>query len=170
MKYFALACGILFAIYYILDEDKFVFIDNFNLMIHEFGHMFFSVLGNTVGLWGGTIMQLLLPAILIWYFYSKQDKIGIYFSTYLLGENFLNVSRYVADAQEMALPLFSPGAIDDENVIHDWNAILSSLNLLQYDDIIAFWIAFLGWIIIIFSMVWLIFQKNPKEIENYGNS
>lgn len=99
MKYFALACGILFAIYYILDEDKFVFIDNFYLMIHEFGHMFFSVLGNTVGLWGGTIMQLLLPAIII-----------------------LNVSRYVVDAQEMALPLFSPG-VNNESVINDWNAI-----------------------------------------------
>ncbi|MCS7244379.1 MAG: hypothetical protein RMJ36_06580 [Candidatus Calescibacterium sp.] len=163
MKIFALILGILFAIYYIFDEDKFVFIDNANLAIHEFGHLFFSAFGETMGLWGGTLIQIIVPSLILWYFIRNQEIYGIYFSTYWLGQNLLNISRYIYDAQEMNLPLYSPWASDDEEIIHDWNAILSSLGLLKYDDTIGFLVSLLGWGIIVFSMIWLLLNKEDNK-------
>src|SRR5258708_15839428 len=38
-------------------------LDNIHLPIHEGGHLLFGWLGETLGLWGGTLLQVLVPAL-----------------------------------------------------------------------------------------------------------
>src|SRR5215467_3939306 len=41
-----------------------LFLDMVNLVIHEGGHNLFGWFGATLGLWGGTLLQLLVPFLL----------------------------------------------------------------------------------------------------------
>jgi hypothetical protein len=59
----------------------------------------------------------------------------------------------MADARAQALPLVTLG--DPEFVIHDWNAIFSSLGLLQHDLQIAAATRFVGWAGMLGVMIWL---------------
>ncbi|MBV9144614.1 MAG: hypothetical protein JO065_01770, partial [Acidobacteria bacterium] len=54
-------------------------LDNVHLPIHEGGHLLFSYFGQTLQLWGGTILQLLVPALLAWYFAVQAQLPGTVF-------------------------------------------------------------------------------------------
>jgi len=60
-----LALGVLtalaFWIHVLTDNDGFLLLDYINLPFHEFGHLFFGLTFETIAVWGGTIMQLLIP-------------------------------------------------------------------------------------------------------------
>jgi len=47
-----------------LNWGQLTLLDNVHLPIHEGGHLLFGWLGETLGLWGGTLLQLLVPALL----------------------------------------------------------------------------------------------------------
>ncbi len=49
----------LFLLYALADDDGFLLIDHVNLIVHEAGHLLFGWLGATLGLWGGTLLELL---------------------------------------------------------------------------------------------------------------
>ncbi len=51
--------------FYVLgtDEDQSIFLDFVNLAFHEAGHPFFGLFGDTLGLHGGTIGQLIFPVV-----------------------------------------------------------------------------------------------------------
>lgn len=144
----ALIIAVSFWIYALTDDDGFLFLDYVNLPFHEFGHILFGIFGDTLGIWGGTIMQLLIPFGILMSFCRKKETIGTAFSAFWFGENFLNISVYMADARKMELPLVGSGD-------HDWNIILSELSMLQYDATIAGFIKALGWLIMVSSLLWL---------------
>ncbi|MCE5195094.1 MAG: hypothetical protein LLF28_06535 [Nitrospiraceae bacterium] len=141
--------ALVFWIYALTDEDGFLFLDYVNLPFHEFGHVFFSFLGENISIWGGTIMQLAIPFGILAYFFFYRETAGFAFSSFWFGENFLNISVYIADARKMQLPLVGGGE-------HDWNTILTSMHMLRYDTLIAGIVKTLGWIIMISSIVWFI--------------
>ena len=59
----AAAMIILFAVI-LFDGDGFILLlDHANLAFHEAGHLFFGVLGDTLGLYGGTLGQLVFPVV-----------------------------------------------------------------------------------------------------------
>lgn len=100
------------------------FLDYVNLAFHEAGHLVFAAFGHTIHYLGGTLGQLLVPIILIVYFVGWQNqRIGAAFSCWWLGENLINVSIYMADARELALPLVGGGD-------HDWNELFFRFGLL----------------------------------------
>ncbi len=141
------ACG--FWTYALTKKDGFLFLDWVNLPFHEFGHLFFGIFGETAGIWGGTIMQLTIPLGILAYFLLKKETLGVTFSCFWFGENFLNIAVYVADARKMELPLVGGGE-------HDWNTILSAMHMLQSDSMIAGVLKFIGWVSMISSIIWLI--------------
>jgi len=59
----------------------------------------------------------------------------------------------MADARAMVLPLVTTG--DPDYVEHDWNAIFTSLGVLQYDTAIAAVVRTLGWCGMLGSVGWL---------------
>ncbi|MBI5074555.1 MAG: hypothetical protein HZB62_05230 [Nitrospirae bacterium] len=141
--------AICFCIYALIQSGEFLFPDNVNLPFHEFGHIFFSIFGETVGLWGGTLMQLIIPFSILAYFFIKRETAGVFFSAFWFGENLLNIGVYINDARALELPLVGGGE-------HDWNIILGSMKLLRYDHYVAAIVKSLGWFIMLGSIVWFL--------------
>lgn len=120
------------------------FIDAVNMVTHEAGHPLFGYLGQTMHLWGGTLLQLLVPAALAVTFLRMRDLMGTAFCSFMFFENFLGIAVYMADARKLQLPLVSAEGGPDSYIIHDWHAIFRQLGLLQYDTTIAGAVRFLG--------------------------
>ena len=133
------------------------FIDNVNLPIHEGGHIIFGMFGwEELMVWGGTIMQLLVPFLLAAGFAYRREIAGTAFCAFMFFENFLNVATYMADARELDLPLVTTGPAD--YVEHDWNHILGHLGLLRYDTLFAGWLRAAGYLGMLATISWLVWR------------
>ncbi len=143
----------LFLAYAFGKHGGFLFIDSANLVIHEGGHLLFGWLGPTLGLWGGTILQWMVPLLLAAYFFRARQPAAFVFCAFFFFENWLYTATYMADARAMALPLVTTG--DSDYVEHDWNTIFTSLGVLRYDTTIAAMVRFLGWCGMLASVAWL---------------
>src|SRR3982750_3676491 len=108
----------------------FLFIDTPNMVVHEGGHALFGWFGQTLGLWGGTILQWLVPLLLASYFFHQRQLAGFVFCLFFFFENWIYTATYMADARAMELPLVTLG--DPEVAKHDWNTIFTNLGVLQY--------------------------------------
>jgi len=141
---------ILFLVYLtfvsITSPNHWIFLDGANLIIHEAGHPLFMAFGQFAGFLGGTILQLLVPVIVAIYFLFKQQLYSAGFGVFWFGESLVNVSVYMKDATEMALPLVVSGSI------HDWNWIFTELGILQYDHIIGGFTYSLGLLVMMVSI------------------
>lgn len=131
--YWALRFNIFFSITY---ETPFpvnfihFMLDNFLLIVHEAGHTFFSVFGvRTITILGGSLFEILLPAIIFVFFWFNKKKIGIQLSLYMVGFAFLQVAFYAADGGARQLPLI--GGLSKES--HDWYNLLSGWGMLDSD-------------------------------------
>lgn len=145
---------VVFLIYAFSQHGAFLFIDLANLVVHEGGHLLFGWFGPTLGLWGGTILQWLVPLLLTAYFFSQRQAASFAFCSFFFFENWLYTATYMADARAMLLPLVTAG--DSDYIEHDWHTIFSSLGVLQYDTRIAAVVSFLGWLGMIATVVWLL--------------
>jgi hypothetical protein len=144
---------VLFLIYTFKMHGGFLFIDSANLVVHEGGHLLFGWFGPTLGLWGGTILQWLVPLMLAAYFFRERQPAAFVFCLFFFFENWLYTATYMADARAMALPLVTTG--DADHVGHDWNTIFASLGLLRHDTTIAAIVRVMGWCGMLASVMWL---------------
>jgi hypothetical protein len=154
-----------FLIYAFSQHGAFLFIDLANLVVHEGGHLLFGWFGPTLGLWGGTLLQWLVPLLLAAYFFSQRQTTAFAFCSFFFFENWLYTATYMADARAMLLPLVTAG--DSDYVEHDWHTIFSGLGVLQYDTKIAAVVSLLGWLGMLGTVVWLV-QRNLKDIPAQG--
>jgi hypothetical protein len=134
-------------------HDGFLFVDNANLVVHEGGHNLFGWFGPTLGLWGGTLLQWLVPFLLAVYFFTQRQTTGFVFCLFFFFENWLYTATYMADARVQVLPLVTTG--DPDFVEHDFFAIFSSLGVLNYDTKIAAVVRALGWCGMLAVVGWL---------------
>jgi hypothetical protein len=142
------AVCVLFAII-LFDDDGFVpLLDHANLAFHEAGHPLFGLLGSALGLYGGTLGQLVFPVVAAASFWRRRHAVGVALSGVWLFENFLNIARYMADARAQLLPLVGGGE-------HDWYHIFSRWGLLAHDTDIASATRTFGWLGMVGAMVWL---------------
>lgn len=133
------------AAYWVLHRGEFGLLDNIDLVIHEAGHFFFSLFGKFIYTLGGTLMQIILPSIIALFFFRNNYRTGVQFSLLWLGQNFINISVYAADARAQKLPL-----LGGKKVYHDWYYLLGEIGFLQSDYIVGY--TFLGVAIIIFTV------------------
>lgn len=138
-----------------------LFIDSVNLVVHEGGHNLFGWFGPTLGLWGGTLLQWLVPFLLATYFFTQRQAAGFAFSLFFFFENWLYTATYMADARDQALPLVTTG--DPDFVEHDFFKIFSSLGVLNYDTKIALVVRVLGWCGMIGVTVWLAMRLKATD-------
>lgn len=106
-----------------------------NLGIHEMGHYVFAPFGEFIGVCGGSLLQCLAPIAAMFMFLRQRDYFAIAFAWGWLATSLYDLAVYIGDATAMELPLVSPGAGGGGDIIHDWNYILSHLNMLQYDHV-----------------------------------
>ena len=133
------------AIIWIVNRGEYGLLDNIDLVIHEAGHFFFSFFGKFIYTLGGTLMQIILPSIITLFFFRNNYRTGVQFGLLWLGQNFINISIYAADARARKLPL-----LGGNKVYHDWHYILGELGILEYDQIVGY--TFVGIAIIIFAV------------------
>ena len=146
----------LFLLYAATTSSDFLFIDRANLVVHEAGHPLFSYFGHTLMVWGGTLLELMVPFFLAVYFAWMRQPTGAAFCAFFFFENFLYIATYMADAREMDLPLVTVG--DPDYVEHDWNTIFSSLGVLQHDTQIAAAVRAVGWLGMVATCAWLFYR------------
>ncbi len=151
---------ILFMIYAFNMHRSFLFIDSANLVVHEGGHLLFGCFGGTIGLWGGTILQWLVPLLLAAYFFRERQPAEFVFCLFFFFENWLYTATYMADARAMVLPLVTVG--DSDFVEHDWNTIFSGFGVLSCDTVIGGTVPIVGWCGMLASTAWLAAQ-GPKH-------
>jgi len=130
------------------------FLDNINLPIHEFGHVLFTPFGELMHFLGGSITQIVFPAVFVVAFFLKKDLFAVGVTALWTGESMINVSYYAADAREQSIPLIGGQ--------HDWACILSDLNLLIYDDLIGGIFFFFGSMIMIAGLLLAIYSLNKE--------
>jgi hypothetical protein len=118
------------------------FVDGANLLFHEAGHVFFGLLGPTLGILGGTLGQLFFPIACCAHFLRRASVAEASVAVVWLGENLMNVAIYVADARAQVLPRVGGD-------IHDWHWLLSRWGLLAHDAGVARAVHVLGAAVVI---------------------
>lgn len=149
-------------IYFAANRGTFFFIDYLNLLVHEGGHGIFGLFGiRFITVAGGTIMQLLIPFLFVFSFWIKRQSIGTQFSLVWLGQNFINVSVYAADAVEQKLPLI--GGLSKAH--HDWSYLLFELGILQSASEVGYFFYIIAILIFILVVIIpLIFNEGKRVL------
>jgi len=143
-----------------------LFLDAVNMVTHEAGHPLFGYLGETMHLWGGTLLQLLAPAALCFTFVRMRELMGTTFCGWLFFENFLGIGVYMSDARSLALPLVSAEGGPDDDIGHDWNLIFGQLGLLQHDTQIAAVVKAVGYLGMFAVPLWFAWRARQTQLEN----
>lgn len=138
--------------------DDWHIIDSVNLIFHEAGHAIFFFLGDFVQIVGGSLMQVLIPASVTYYFYKRKEYFSACVVLFWVGQSFVNVSVYAGDAVAMQLPL-----LGGEGVIHDWNYLLSSLHMLSATPIVSEMFFLSGFALYIIAVYFGIYEAVEKR-------
>ncbi|MEQ1921863.1 MAG: hypothetical protein ABL952_05080 [Pyrinomonadaceae bacterium] len=153
--------AILLSIYFLWiawDPMQGSFLDNVDLPIHEFGHLLFRILGEFMGIAGGSLFQVIFPAVFVGYFLWQRSFYSAAIVSLWVGQSILNVWVYAADAVVMQLVLTS-GSTGAEGSFHDWNYMLSHFGLLGSTKTVAGIIRFVGTSTIIISSVFAVYYS-----------
>jgi hypothetical protein len=124
------------------DRRYITFTGGVDLLFHEAGHVIFGIFGRTLGIAGGTLMQLLIPAGLMVAFLRKGQKYSAAVMKVWLAENFFHISDYIKDARIMIKPFVG-------GEIHDWNYLLSQMNMLRHDQTLGYLAWAAGFIVLL---------------------
>ena len=136
-------------------------INGANMIVHEAGHgicyllpcpQFFTSLN-------GTLFQLALPIIFIYYYYRRDNNILAGLGSIWLAQNLVYVSWYMSYAQTPNLyPFFLGGS-----AIHDFWYIFSQLGVLEYDWLISGFVRSVAVILLLGSYIYLLYISFFKK-------
>ena len=123
------------------------------LIFHEAGHVIFRIFGPWVGVLGGTLGQLVMPALLcVAMLWKGRDPFGAAIGLWLFGVSVLDVSPYMYDAWEPQLTLLGGGTGNDS--FHDWIYLFDSVNELHHAQRIGAFTHALGVAIVLLALAW----------------
>ena len=138
----------LFLLHMATDEDGFPFTHPVNLVLHEAGHPLFSWFGDTLGILGGTILEILIPLLIAAYFFRQRHTAGVAFCLFWMFHTSSGIATYMADARTVTLPLVGSGD-------HDWEILFTQWGVLHLDRKIAGFVRVVGWLGMLGSVGWL---------------
>ena len=147
-------CAGLLSLYFLwiaYDPMQGSFLDNVDLPIHETGHLIFRLFGEFMMVAGGSLFQVILPAVFVGYFLWRKQYYAAAIVGLWVGQSILNVWVYAADAVRMQLVLTS-GFTGSEGSFHDWNYLLERTGLLNSTNKVAGVIRFIGTLTILASV------------------
>src|SRR6476619_5980707 len=112
------------------------FLDTVDLPIHETGHLLFRPFGQFLMVAGGSLFQVIMPAVFVGYFVWQRSFYSAAIVLFWVGQSILNVWVYAADAVVMQLVLTS-GFTGSEGSFHDWNYLLTATGLISSTKTVA---------------------------------
>ena len=139
---FVIGFSILVTLLIVNDYGFIPIIDDANVALHEAGHFIFEPFGETMGLWGGTLGQLLPPIICAVFFWTQKSLVSVAVALLWFFENFFDIAAYIATASSEGPVVMGVMGVG----IHDWWRILIRLGALQYDTTIATIVRIVGWL------------------------
>jgi hypothetical protein len=148
LKLTVAAIASLYFLWCAYDPYQWHLIDGVNLVIHEAGHLFFRPFGEFLMIASGSLFQVIMPSLFVGYFCYRRQFYSGALVLFWVGESILNVSVYAGDSLALMLPL-----LGGQDSIHDWNYMLSAMNLLPKTAAIAGGIRLLGTIAIVVACV-----------------
>jgi hypothetical protein len=138
------------------------FVDFVNLAFHEAGHILLSPLGSTVHYLGGTLFQLGIPVMLVFYFlFRTHQPMSAAVCLWWLGESMINVAWYMADARDLSIPLVGGGD-------HDWNELFYRFGLLGEESVAAVsgTTHVMGLLVMLAGLAWLTVFVLPDRLQD----
>jgi hypothetical protein len=136
-------------------------LDSLDLAVHETGHLVFAPGGEILGVLGGTLMQLLVPAALMVALWKHGDRHGATVPLWWLGQNCWNISVYIRDARLQELPLVGGGE-------HDWAFLLGQWGWLEKDQTLGGAVYLAGVLLYLISIAggWLLVNRTIHRAPN----
>ncbi len=153
----------LFYLQWLREKDYFSPLDLINLPFHEAGHIFLGFFGRFIMMAGGTIFQLLIPAVCLVHLMRRGANLGWQLCLFWLGESLLNISVYAGDAVKQALPLVGGGE-------HDWTYLLTETHLIAHTEGVAKLIFLAGSAVIFYSFYLIAKDAKNREPLELGNT
>jgi hypothetical protein len=138
-NYPKLVFAVLMIVYFLwiaFDPMQGSFLDIVDLPIHETGHLLFRPFGEFMMVAGGSLFQIILPAVFVGYFVWQRSYYSASVVLLWVGQSIINVYIYAADAVVMQLVLTS-GFTGSEGSFHDWNYLLTTLGLINSTKTVA---------------------------------
>ncbi|ABC33428.1 hypothetical protein HCH_06804 [Hahella chejuensis KCTC 2396] len=132
------------------------FLHLINLPFHEAGHVIFRPFGQFIASLGGSLGQLIMPAICFGVLLFKHhNTFGAAVCAWWFGENFLDLAPYINDARAGQLPLLGGNfGHSSPYGFHDWEYLLTETGLLRFDHGIAQGAHLLGSAIMVAAVIW----------------
>ena len=162
-----LAVAVIASLYFLwcaYEPSQWHLIDGVDLVIHESGHIVFSPLGEFLMIAGGSLFQVIMPALFVGYFWYHGKYYSAALVLFWVGQSILNVSVYAGDSIKLELPL-----LGGQDSMHDWNYLLTSLNMLPATAKVAGALRLLGTLVIVIASVGAIrFARfREKDLSTY---
>lgn len=130
------------------------FIHGVTLAFHEAGHLIFGILGDFMGVLGGTLLQIIIPLVCLGAFLKRADTFSASIALWWVGQNFMDAAPYINDARKQELMLLGGVTGQDVPGFHDWNNILGRLGLLKLDHFLANTSHYFGILLMLVSFAW----------------
>lgn len=141
-RYLLAAGGALFLLVrYAGRERAWTLLDEGILAIHEAGHVVFGPFGEFAMMLGGSLFQLMVPALFIAYFWRRADRYAACIVLFWLTASLFNLAAYIGDARAGELPLITGSRSD-----HDWTWLLIQMDALEHDRVLARIVRGSGWL------------------------
>ena len=123
------------------------------LIFHEAGHVVFRMMGEWMMILGGSLGQLIMPAILCGALLVKnRDPFGASIGLWFFGVSLLDLAPYMFDALHPQLMLLS--GMTGEEGGHDWIFLFTSLGVLQKSQFIGGVVHKLGALVVLLALGW----------------
>jgi hypothetical protein len=131
------------------------FMHRINLVFHEAGHVLFMPFGHFTMVLGGTLGQLLMPAIAGGALLLKnRDAFGASLALWWLGQSVMDTAPYINDARDLQLMLLGGGTGADKPGMHDWENLLLDLGMIEHERGLALAADRLGECLLLLGLVW----------------
>ena len=131
------------------------FMHNINLVFNEAGHVIFRLFGNFMAILGGSLLQLIIPLlVMLTFIFKHRDNFAASIGLWWLAQSMMDLMPYISDARAQEMWLL--GGVQGKDIpgIHDWNNILSRLELLEYDQVLATLLIVMAIGLMLLSFVW----------------
>ena len=130
------------------------FMHRVNLVFHEAGHVIFMPFGQFMHILGGSLGQLLMPAIVLGVMvFKNHDNFGGSICLWWIGQSLKDLAPYINDARDLQLQLLT-GNSQDVPETHDWANILLDLGLIFREKKIALGADIIGSLIMLLALAW----------------
>jgi len=130
------------------------FLHGVNLVFHEAGHILFIPFGDFLTVLGGSLMQLMVPAVVVGAFLYRRDPFAAAVGWWWLGQSLMDLAPYIHDARRGEMILLGGVTGQDRPGYHDWSNLLGRTGLLEYDHTLAAFVNGLGVLVLLSALVW----------------